>query len=195
MKGLLNRQTASWFLLFVRMVVVLFFAALGVHYCLGRSRRLDADATAMVQEIRVWNARAIELWSETDNEPILCFDIGDNRVLYLAGQWLLDASTYGEERQESKDPLVDQPLTINGLMGQKAFPNTDFTVVRDVERGDVLAIRCAGEWLPQDCDRHDGMELEYEFESSELFEGRLDDISHVLATAHRKRRIAKRKRQ
>ena len=117
--------------------------------------------------------------TETDNEPILAFDLGGERILYLQGQWLYDERKYGAPPR-NEDPIED---VINGLPHPYSFPSTDFTIARFPHSGEVLSIRVSGCCLSPAADMH-ALKPEYEFGDSELFDGNLDDIAEVLAQEH-----------
>ena len=152
----------------------------------GRRRLARQDRELQqVQEIHVVNPRVVELTALTDNEPVLAFDIGDDQVLFLQGQWIRDEATYGMVPVESDDAQED---FLNRLPPPHAFPSTEFTVTRLPHSGSVLGIRVSGEYI------HPGtpvvaMEMDYAFGDSELFAGTLDDIAGVLQREHQRRQL------
>jgi hypothetical protein len=148
-----------------------------------RRRAARDDHARIIQEIHVVNARVIELALISDNEPILAFDIGDGKILYLQGQWLRDPNTYGAASLEG-DPIEQ---FINGLPTPHSFPSSEFTVSRFPHSGDVLGIRVVGAYAaPQAV--VEALKPELEFGDSELLEGSLDDIAAVLVREHERRR-------
>jgi len=164
-------------------VIFLYVAAGCYRYERAYLRRARADAAAQqVQEVRVRDPRVVEVALINDNEPILCFDIGDKRLLYLQGQWIRNPWVYGAGNC-NVEPVEE---TVNGLPGRLGFPNTEFTVTRLPNCGRVLEIRLAGEYLPPERTL-DVLKPEYQFGHSELFEGELDDLGAILADQHRRR--------
>lgn len=150
-----------------------------------RARRWAAldDQAKIIQEIHVVEPRVIEIGLINDNEPILAFDVGDNKILFLQGQWLRDSGIYGTDRPEG-DPLDE---FINGLPEPNSFPSSEFTISRLPNSGEVLAIRVAGKYVAPHA-VVDVLKFEYEFRDSELFDGSLDDMGGVLAREHERRR-------
>lgn len=147
-----------------------------------RQRASRDEQERIVQEIHVAESRVIEVGLINDNEPILAFDVGDNKILYLQGQWLRDAGTYGTVGCEG-DPFAE---FINGLPAPHSFPSTEFTVTRFRRSGEVLGIRVHGKYAaPQKA--VEALKPEYEFGSSEMFDGSLDDIAGILAREHERR--------
>jgi hypothetical protein len=143
--------------------------------------RKDADEQ-LVEEIAVSQARVVEILLISDNEPILAFDIGDGRILFLQGQWLREPSTYGAPPQEG-DP---EEQFLNGLPKPFSFPSTAFTVARLPHSGRVLRITVRGDY-PAPEKKIEALRREYEFRDSELFDGELEDIAGVLTREHAKR--------
>jgi hypothetical protein len=119
----------------------------------------------------------------SDNEPILAFDIGGGKILFLQGQWLREPSTYGAPRQDG-DP---EEQFLNGLSKPFSFPSTAFTATRLPHSGRVLKITARGDYLAPE-KKIEALRREYEFGDSELLDGALEDIAGVLAREHAKRR-------
>jgi hypothetical protein len=148
-----------------------------------RQRAVRDQEAQMLQEIHVLDARAVEIGLISDNEPILAIDIGENKFLFLQGQWLRDPATYEAPGPEG-DP-DDQ--FINGLPAPHSFPSSEFTVSRFPNSGEVLGIRVRGSYVaPQTV--VEALKPEYEFGDSELLDGSLEDIAGVLAREHECRR-------
>lgn len=173
----------QWFGGFLSAVV---FVSAAVSYMRyerrARKRAMRDDQAKLVQEILVVEPRVIEIGLINDNEPILAFDIGDNKVLFLQGQWLRDPGTYGTDGPEG-DPFDE---FINGLPAPHSFPSSEFIISRFPHSGEVLGIRVAGKYAaPQAV--VEALKLEYEFGDSEVFDGSLDDIAGVLAREHARR--------
>jgi hypothetical protein len=146
-------------------------------------RRASKDARALaVQEVSVSDPRLVEIYPINDNEPILAFDIGQGKLLFLQGQWLRDPVTYGaEEAEELEDDACDDFL--NGLPAPHSFPSSKFTVTRLPNSGRVLGISVEGEYLSPEV-AVEALKREYEFGDSEILLGELDDIAGVLAREH-----------
>jgi len=163
------------------------FSAVAVSYYRferkKRSRGKKDFAERIVQEISVQDPKVIEIGLISDNEPILCFEIGGGTLLYLQGQWLRDSDTYGVAPPEG-DPDDD---TINGLSGTAAFPSSNFLVTRLPHSGRVLGIRTFGRYVPPD-GPVEALKSEYIFGDSELFHGELSEIGQVLENAHQRSR-------
>lgn len=150
-----------------------------------RLRGREDAIEQVVQEISVSDPRVIEIGLINDNEPILAFDIGDGKILFLQGQWLREDSIYGAPRQQG-DP---EEQFLNGLPEPFSFPSTAFTVTRLPHSGRVTSIRVQGDYLPPER-TVEALKREYEFGDSELFDGAFDDIAGVLARAHAQRTTA-----
>ena len=168
-------------------------AGVGVFGCMlvsysrfdRRKRRLaaeDVDAGG-VEEIEVVEPRVVEIFLLNDNEPILAFEIGEGRLLYVQGPWLRDPVTYGTELPDDDE----YAQFVNGLPEPYAFPATRFTVTRFPESGMVLGIRVEGGYLRPE-KTVDILKREYEFGESALFDGSLDDLAGVLAREHARRK-------
>jgi hypothetical protein len=138
----------------------------------------DADA-GIVEEIAVCDPRVIEIGLISDDEPILAFDIGEEKVLFLQGQWLGFESTY--DAPELTGDAYEE--FVNGLPEPYSFPCNAFTVLRFPHSGLVLSIRVSGPYLAPE-KTVEALRPEYEFRQSEVLDGRLDDIGEVLAREH-----------
>lgn len=148
-----------------------------------RRRAWHDLAAQTVQEIHVTDARVLEIGLINDNAPILAFDIGGNKILYLQGQWLRNGETYGAQ------PLEGDPYDefINGFPEPHSFPSTEFTITRFPISGEVVGIRVAGKYLAPAAEV-EALRREYEFGPSEVFDGSIDDIVSVLAREHERRK-------
>lgn len=155
-----------------------------------RQRRitLEDNKAQIIQDIHVTEPRVIQNGLINDNEPIIAFDIGDNKVLFLQGQWLRSESTYGAEplteEQYEDDALAEY---LNGLPAPNSFPSSEFTVSRFPNSKKVTGIRVAGSYTAPEAEV-EALKPEYEFGDSELLEGSLDDITNVLAREHKRRK-------
>jgi hypothetical protein len=147
---------------------------------LRQRAKLDCDAH-VVQVIQVRDPRVVEIGLINDNEPILAFDIGDNKILFLQGQWLLDPQTYGASSPE-EDASEE---FVNGLPAPHSFPSSRFSISRFPHSGDVIEIQVEGEYRrPEQV--VEALQPEFEFGCSELFEGSLDQIAQLLVEEHRR---------
>jgi hypothetical protein len=70
-------------------------------------------------------------------------DIGQGKVLVLAGQWLWDPEIYGA-RDEDRPPGDDGLRYLNGLPPPRTFPSAVFTLTRDLREDRVLSIQVEG---------------------------------------------------
>jgi hypothetical protein len=138
----------------------------------------DLEAQA-IQDIHVTDARVVQISLIHDDAPILALDIGDNKILFLQGQWLDDCATYGVE-DTRKEPHEE---FLNGLPAPHSFPSTEFTISRFPHSGEVTAIRVAGSYLPPG-EPVDALKREYDFAESEILDGCLEDIAGVLEREH-----------
>jgi hypothetical protein len=145
-----------------------------------RGRKDAADQ--LVQEIIVSHPRVFEIYLISDNEPILVFDIGDGRFLFLQGQWLREPDKYGAPPQDGD---ADERY-VNGLPEPFSFPSVEFKLTRLPHSGRVLRIAVGGGYLAPG-KTVDALQREYEFGDSEIFDGDIEDIAGVLAREHAKR--------
>jgi hypothetical protein len=147
-----------------------------------RQRAAKDAESHVVEELHVSGPRVCEIGSDTDNEPVLVFDIGEGKLLLLQGQWLRDATTYGANPRDG-DPFDEY---LNGLPAPYSFPSTDFTVIRLPHSGEVLRVLVGGKYL-----KPDGpvvaMRAEYEFGMSEILDGRFEEVADVLEAEHARR--------
>lgn len=154
-----------------------------------RQRKLasEDERSSTVEEIRVQDAKVIEINFLGNNGPILAFDIGDSKILFLQGQWLEHHQIYGAKEPGGEE----QEHIFNGLDAPNSFPSTEFIVTRFPHSGDVSKIEILGDYLPPEA-RVDAMKPEYEFQPSEILDGPLDQLADVLAAAHHKKQRARR---
>jgi hypothetical protein len=174
-------QWIGWILSAILLVSVVFSFFPFERRMRRRAARDQQDR--IVQEIHVVEPRVIEIGLINDNEPILAFDVGSNKILFLQGQWLRDAGTYGTDGPE--DDSGDE--FINGLPAPHSFPSTEFTVSRFPHSGEVLGIRVHGKYAPPQS-VVEALRFEYEFGDSELFDGSLEEIASLLAREHEQRK-------
>lgn len=151
-----------------------------------RKRRQQAKADyadVIVEELTVNSTRVVELVCSSSHEPCLVFDVGDNQLLYLHGQWLRWESTYGASQ------IIDDGNDnyLNLLDPPNAFPADSFIVTRLPNSGHVFAIKVTGDYLIAD---HpiDALKPEFAFNCSELISGTIDAISNSLQAEHQHRR-------
>jgi hypothetical protein len=150
-----------------------------------KQRRLasrDHEAQT-VTDIHVIHPRVMEISPIGNTAPILAVDIGDDTILYLQGQWLLDYEVYGANGSGGEQ----HEHMLNGLPAPYSFPSTEFTISRYPHSGEVIGIHVAGEYVAPEAER-EAMEREYQFRSSELFSGSLEDIAEILAREHERRK-------
>jgi len=133
----------------------------------------------VVQDIHVTNPRVVEIALINNNAPILALDIGEDTILFLQGQWLINHEIYGAEIP----PGDEGDEMINGLPSPHSFPCTKFTITRLPNSGVVFRIQVAGEYLAPES-VVDALKPEYRFQDSEIFKGSLDNITGVLALEH-----------
>jgi hypothetical protein len=139
--------------------------------------------TQLVQEIHVIDPRVIEVAMVGNIGPNLAIDIGDEKILYLQGQWLYDCDIYGAESPENDEG--DE--LFNGLPAPHSFPCSEFTISRLPNSGEVLHIRVAGNYLPPETPV-EALKPEHRFQPSELFKGSLDDLAGVMQREHATRK-------
>ena len=146
-----------------------------------RQRKLaeEDDRASTVEEIRVLNPNVVEINFLGNNGPILAFDIGESKILFLQGQWLEHHQTYGQQEPGSEE----YEDFFNGLDAPASFPSTEFIVTRFPHSGEVISIEVLGNYLTP-TEQIDAMKPEYEFQPSEVLDGQLNQIADVLATAH-----------
>jgi len=161
-------------------VSILVYALTSLHPHMRKQRARDEKDAAkqQVEEIVVTQARVVELASISENEPIVAFDIGAGKILFLQGQWLWDHRTFGAPAQEGDPPEE----FLNQLPAPWSFPSTAFTVTRLPESGKVLGIRVQGDYLAPG-KPVEALEEEFDFRDSELFGGEIEDIAGVLRRA------------
>ena len=167
------------------LAAIFFVAVIAAFIPYERRRRQQATRDQegqIIQDIYVIEPRVLEIGLINDNEPILAFDIGDNKILYLQGQWLRDYGTYGIDASD----LEPYEEFFNGLPAPHSFPSSEFTISRLPNSGEVLGIRVAGRYLAPGA-AVEALKPEYEFADSEMLDGSLDDIAGVLAREHARR--------
>jgi hypothetical protein len=150
----------------------------------SRRRVWREIGSSEVQEIEVEGARVIGIIPINDREPILAFDIGKGKVLAMQGPWLYDPRTYGAPLAEDEGDSLDD--LVNGLAPPYSFPSGAFTLTRLPQSGLVIGIRVKGDYLDPG-PFVEAWGIEYRFGDSELMEGKLSEIAHVLALEHARR--------
>jgi len=145
---------------------------------LRRRAARDLDEMA-VQEITVRDPRVVEIGLISDNAPILAFAIGEGKLLFLQGQWLVNHAIY------DAPPLDGDPdeQYLNGFPPPYSFPSSTFVLVRLAHSGRVLRLRVAGNYVRPETEV-EALRPEYEFGDSEIFSGELDQVAAVLAREH-----------
>jgi hypothetical protein len=134
-----------------------------VSYLLLRSFRVSAAeaerdiSKGLVEVIQVRDPVYVEQAEYEDEGPILFFDIGNNKILFLSGQWLYDQSP--------------------------PFPSTQFTIHRSAVLGRVFKIDASGERLqPQRTLPCSSVPVS-NLRESELLDGSLNDLPAAVAYA------------
>lgn len=148
-----------------------------------RKQQAKADsADVIVEELTVNSSRVVELSCPSSHEPCLVFDVGDNQLLYLHGQWLRWESTYGaslviDDGNDDYLNLLDPP---------NSFPSDSFVVTRLPNSGHVFAIKVTGDYLVAD-QPIDALRPEFAFNGCELISGAIDAIPSSLQAEHQRR--------
>ena len=149
-----------------------------------RQKRADADAAdPTVEELTIKSSRVVELFCLSSHEPCLVFDLGNNQLLYLQGQWIRWESTY------------NAPLIVDGgnddyfnlLEPPYSFPSDEFMVTRLTNSGHVFGINVTGEYLKPD-DPIDALQPDFDFNDCEIIPGLIDEIPESLQAEHERRR-------
>ena len=158
-------------------------------------RRWAAEDVQRVQEIEVINPRLFEIDLISDNEPILVFDIGDGKLLFLQGQWLREPDTYIESadannRMDDGETEHWSQIVLNGLPPPNSFPSNHFTLVRRPHSGKVLRITVHGKYIRPE-KTVEALRPEFDFGDSEVFDGPLENIADVLVREHWSRKSAR----
>jgi hypothetical protein len=123
--------------------------ALACAATIFRMRRLAREdlERGEVQILYVKDPIVVRQDEYNDEGPILYFDIGEGKLLFLWGQWLFDAETYGAPVEELPEDL-DVPEHVNGLPDPYGFPSSEFKLARLPKTGDVLGIEVLGSHVP-----------------------------------------------
>jgi hypothetical protein len=119
------------------------YSILAHHRSMHRLQRRLAEPEP-VEMLDVRAKRVLDVAAPGSTGPALCFELPDNQVLLLYGQWLLEPALYRAPR-----PADDcHPTHFNALDAPHAFPSDDFTLHR--WRGDARPfwIEIGGRYLP-----------------------------------------------
>ena len=152
-----------------------------------RERRQQAEADradSIIEVLTVESDQVAELFCLGSHEPCLVFDLGDNQLLYLHGQWIRWDSTYSDSASMVGDGNADY---FNLLEPPDSFPADAFLVNRLPNSGHVFGIHVTGEYLEPD-NPIDALTPEYDFNYSEIIPGTFDDIPVALQAEHKRRR-------
>lgn len=106
--------------------------------------------------------------------PTIVVQLDARQILFLSGPWLLDPQTYGV----APAAVAERAPTFNGLPMPHAFPNTQFTVTRLPDSGEVLAIRVAGVYLDPGPPANVRVG-QYSGPASELLSGRWEEAEEI----------------
>ena len=149
-----------------------------------RRKQADADFTdSVVEELTVKSSRVAELFCPGSHEPCLVFDLGDNQLLYLHGQWIRCESTY------DAPSIVDDgnDTYLNLLDPPNSFPADSFVVTRLPNSGHVFRIQVIGDYLKPD-EPIDALKPDFDFKYCEIIPGSIDDIPDSLQAEYEHRR-------
>ena len=146
-------------------------------------RRLsDADrADSVIEVLTIETNQVVELICHGSHQPCLVFDLGDNQLLYLHGQWIWDTSTYAPFAGDGNEDYF------NLLEPPNSFPADTFLVSRLPNSGHVFGIHVTGEFL-EPAPPIDALTRDLDFNHCEIIPGMFDDIPNVLQTEHKRRR-------
>lgn len=135
-----------------------------------------------VQIIHVTDARVIQQHEYNDEGPILYFDLDDETILFVWGQWLFDPHTYGAESHTIPD---DSETFLNAQDRRFAFPCTEFTIHRSPELGRVLKIETNGKPLSP-IKTLDWRDIPLQnLADCEILQGSFDDLRGAMARCKR----------
>lgn len=126
----------------------------------------------IIEEITIETQRVYEIVPIDNNDPILVFDIGNNKVLYIQGQWIRDYETYNLTEDPSLGDEGDDYL--NALAPPYAFPTDKFKITRSSYLGEVFSIELLGEYMKPIADLN-VLKNENEFKMSEILVGDIMD--------------------
>jgi len=142
---------------------------------------LKADfESQQIQEIHIENAPVIQVEAVSDKLPVVCFDIGDNRLLFLWGQWLTEPETYG--MTGNFEDTDEDETHLNYIRDPYGFPSTKFVIVRAPNSGFVFKIEIKGSYLsPSKIAR--ALKVGYDLGDSELLVGNIEELPQLLHTA------------
>ncbi|MEM7313843.1 MAG: hypothetical protein AAF497_11895, partial [Planctomycetota bacterium] len=149
-----------------------------------RRKQAEADSSdAVIEELSVKTSRVAEIFCLSSHEPCLVFDLGQDRLLYLHGQWIRWDSTYDapsiiDDGNDEFFNLHEPPFS---------FPADEFVVTRLPNSGYVFGIEIKGEYLEPD-DPIDALKREFNFNDCEIIPGLIDDVANSLQAEHERRR-------
>jgi len=152
----------------------------------NRDRRDDGIKDLQRGEIEVLEVKAsavVRIGLINDNEPILCFQIDSDKILYLQGQYMYDPHIYGQENESSASESEDLK-SVNCMSGKMAFPNSGFIIRRLPLNGRVLGITLNGEEMDYGAEI-DALKPGYNFPDSIVIHGSLEFIPEALDRAIR----------
>jgi hypothetical protein len=110
-----------------------------------RKRRRTDLKKQVAEVIEVTDARLVEAEEYNDEGPLYYFGIGDDKILFLGGQWLWMRGPYGIERPD---------LGEEGEDAGPPFPAVSFVLHRLPGSGKVLRIEIRGERLAPEAVLH-----------------------------------------
>jgi hypothetical protein len=135
-----------------------------------------------VQIIHVTDSPVIQQEEHNDEGPILYFQLDNETILFLWGQWLFDPHIYGAEYHTIAH---DVETFLNAQDREFAFPCTEFTIHRSPKLGRVLKIETNGKPLfPIKTLNWSDIPLQ-NFADCELIQGSFDDLPGAMARCNR----------
>jgi hypothetical protein len=145
-------------------------------------REIEHDLRdGQAEELHVTASEVVELEEFEDEGPGFFFDVGDGRLLFMQGQYLDD---YVSVDESSRDPPAEQAIADGSVSTARTprFPCREFEMVRAPLCGEVLALRCLGDYLSPSR-RMSVAQFEGGLPDWIVFEGRLatleDDVGRV----------------
>jgi len=152
----------------------------------NQGRRKDGIKDLQRGEIEVLEVKAsavVRIGLINDNEPILCFQIDSDEILFLQGQYMYDPHIYGQEHEVTASES-EYFRSVNCMQGKMAFPNSSFIIRRLPLNGRVLSISLGGDEMDYGAEI-DALKPEYSFPDSMVIQGSVEFITEALDRAMR----------
>ena len=103
---------------------------------------LDRDLReGQAEQMHVTASEVVELEEYEDEGAGFFFDVGDGRLVYMQGQYLDDYVLVDDP--SSEPPTVESSAAVRTAR----FPCREFEIVRAAHSGEVLTLRCLGDYL------------------------------------------------